>query len=220
MDLIVEKNYGDRIQAHYLAVAGIEKAKALLYRDARDRSRNGRNHTGELYDSPGDFRDVTFGRGQFRVFRGGRPDESGGIIYGVSDEESRLNVNYASAEALSKLEGMTPDIAASIIDWRDEDSQVTPNGAEADYYTSLQPPYRPRNGPIQTIRELLMVRGVSRKLLLGEDWEPRSGTWSEPEDTVETEAPDQGWASLLTVDSAVNNVNASGEDRVNIQTAD
>src|SRR5512144_180980 len=30
LDLIVVKNYGDRIQAHYLALAGIEKAKALL----------------------------------------------------------------------------------------------------------------------------------------------------------------------------------------------
>ncbi|MEI9863347.1 MAG: hypothetical protein WDN00_02070 [Limisphaerales bacterium] len=37
MDLLVVKNYGDRIQAHYLAVAGIEKTKALLYRDAHDR---------------------------------------------------------------------------------------------------------------------------------------------------------------------------------------
>ena len=37
LDLLVVKNYGDRVQAHYLALAGIEKAKALLYQDARDR---------------------------------------------------------------------------------------------------------------------------------------------------------------------------------------
>ena len=30
MDLHVVKNYGDRVQAHYLALAGVEKAKALL----------------------------------------------------------------------------------------------------------------------------------------------------------------------------------------------
>ena len=35
MDLTITKNYGDKIQAHYLALAGIEKAKALLYHDAR-----------------------------------------------------------------------------------------------------------------------------------------------------------------------------------------
>src|SRR6476620_5689179 len=96
MDLQVGKNYGDRIQAHYLALAGIEKAKALLYQNAQERSRNGKNHSGELYNDEQQFRDVPFGRGKFRVFRRGRQDEGGGIIYGVSDEESRLNINKAS----------------------------------------------------------------------------------------------------------------------------
>ena len=40
IDLLVVKNHGDRIQARYLALAGIEKAKALLYQDARERSRS------------------------------------------------------------------------------------------------------------------------------------------------------------------------------------
>ena len=52
MDLLVVKNYGDRIQAHYLAVAGIERAKALLYQDIRERSRSGRHgHRSALADS-------------------------------------------------------------------------------------------------------------------------------------------------------------------------
>src|SRR6516164_8476622 len=74
MDLTVQKNYGDRIQAHYLALAGIEKAKALLYRDARERSRNGKNHTGELFNAPDIFSDAAFGRGHFRVFRAGHEE--------------------------------------------------------------------------------------------------------------------------------------------------
>jgi len=72
IDLMAVKNYGDRIQAHYLAVAGIEKAKALLYQNAHDRSRAAKNHSGELYNSPEQFREVPFGRGKFRVFRRGR----------------------------------------------------------------------------------------------------------------------------------------------------
>src|SRR5436190_19150344 len=56
MDLFVVKNYGDRIQAHYLALAGVEKAKALLFQDAIDRRTAGKNHTGALKDSPADFR--------------------------------------------------------------------------------------------------------------------------------------------------------------------
>src|SRR4051794_15508315 len=58
LDLLVVKNYDDRIQAHYLALAGIEKAKALLYQDALDRRRAAKNHNGELYDAPKHFRDI------------------------------------------------------------------------------------------------------------------------------------------------------------------
>jgi type II secretory pathway component PulK len=39
MDLLVVKNYGDRVQAHYLALAGVERAKALIYQDVVERAR-------------------------------------------------------------------------------------------------------------------------------------------------------------------------------------
>src|SRR5262249_32614263 len=107
------------------------------------------------------------------------------------------------------------------------DSQTKPNGAEADYYASLQPPYLPRNGPLQTTRELLMVRGVTRELLLGEDAnqnglldaEEDDGRASFPEDNQEG-ILDAGWSGAVTVDSAARNENAAGEERVNVQSAD
>ena len=167
MDLHVGKNYGDRIQAHYLALAGIEKAKALLYRDARDRSKSGQNHGKGFYDAPDEFREVSLGRGRFDVFRRGREDEGGGILYGVSDEESRINLNTASTDAFSKLQDITPDVLAAIADWRDGDNAASPSGAESEYYLSLRLPYLARNGAFQTVRELLMVRGVTPSLLFG-----------------------------------------------------
>jgi competence ComEA-like helix-hairpin-helix protein len=226
MDLQVGKNYGDRIQAHYLALAGIEKAKALLYHDASDRSRNGKNHSGDLYNSPIQFQNVELGRGEFEVFRRGREDEGGGILYGVSDEESRLNVNVAAAEQLARCQGMSTDIVAAIMDWRDGDNAVSPGGAESEYYLSLQPPYQPRNGPIQTVRELLMVRGVSRQLLFGNDTHQNGLLDSDEEEGREiffneqASDSDLGWAGYITTDSSVNNVNAAGENRVNVQSAD
>src|SRR5262245_33863621 len=92
VELKVVNNYGDVIQAHYLALAGIEKAKALIFQDAANRQRSGRNHTGELYDAPRDFKEVQFGRGQFSVLRQGRREEGAGLVYGIVDEESRLNL--------------------------------------------------------------------------------------------------------------------------------
>ncbi|MBL9129151.1 MAG: general secretion pathway protein GspK, partial [Verrucomicrobiales bacterium] len=166
-DLQLARHHADRIQARYLAWAGIERAKALLYRSARERSRSGISHDGQLFDAPQHFRDVALGRGTYRVVRPGRPEEGGGVVFGVDDEESRLNVNTAEADDLGRLEGMTPDVPPAIVDWRDGDNQVTPGGAEAEYYLALRPPYQPRNGPFPSVRELLLVRGMQRDALLG-----------------------------------------------------
>jgi competence ComEA-like helix-hairpin-helix protein len=227
LDLRVAKNYGDLIQAHYLALAGIEKAKALLYHEAKDRSTSGKSHSAELYDAPQQFRDVTLGRGQFRVFRQGRRDEGGKIVYGISDEEGRLNLNYATTNELAKLYGITPEAIASIADYRDADHTVTPGGAEAADYAVLDPPYLPRDGPLQTTRELLMVRGIDRELFVGED-ENQNGLLDPPEDDGNDSYPpdnrdgflDAGWSGMVTVDSSVRNVSATGKERVNIQSAD
>lgn len=227
LDLMVVKHHGDEIQAHYLALAGIEKAKALLYHDAVERRHSARNHTGALFDAADQFRDVEFGRGQFRVFRQGRGEEGGGMIYGVSDEESRLNVSHASGAELMGLEGMTADVVAAIGDWRDPDHAVSDGGAEEEYYASLRPPRMARNGPFETLRELNMVRGMPRELLLGEDVN-QNGLLDPHENDGAAEWPpdnangllEAGWSEHLTVHSAVRDVNAAGELRVNLRTAD
>lgn len=227
LDLRVVKNYGDQVQAHYLALAGLEKAKALLYHDAWERRRLRKNHTGQLYDNPGQFRDVVLGRGQFRVFRQGRPDERGGVLYGISDEESRLNINAASLEELAKLPGLNSEMAAAMVDWRDGDNLLSPAGAESEHYLALQPPRLPRNGPFQTTREVLMVRGISPLSFFGEDsnqnelldLEEDDGNVSHPPDNQDGHL-DPGWFGLITVNSRGREVNAAGEARVNIQSAD
>ncbi|MCI0744303.1 MAG: type II secretion system protein GspK [Verrucomicrobia subdivision 3 bacterium] len=227
LDLKVTQNYADTIQARYLALAGVEKAKALLYRDMMERQRAVKSHSGELHSLPEQFRDVRLGRGEFSVFRQGRRDEGGGILYGVSDEESRLNVNHASSQELSKILGMTEDVLAAIQDWRDGDNSARPSGAEAEHYASLRPPYLPRNGPFQTMRELLMVRGVTRELLSGEDAN-QNGLLDPEEDDGRASLPvddadgvlDSGWSELLTIDSMARNENSAGQARVDIKSAD
>src|SRR6185436_6629701 len=149
LDLRIAKNHGDSIQAYYLALAGIEKAKALLYQDAAERKRGVTHHTGRLYNTPEEFREVSFGRGQFSVLRQGSRDEGGHVIYGITDEESRLNVNTASSGELGRLYQIKPEVVAAIVDWRDGNNTPSNGGAEAEYYATLQPPYMPRNGKFQ-----------------------------------------------------------------------
>jgi competence ComEA-like helix-hairpin-helix protein len=213
-DLSVVKNYGDRVQAHYLALAGVERAKALIYQDTVTRQQTSKSHTGSLYDDAKDFAEVPFGRGHVQVFRRGVKGGDAQTVYGISDEESRLNINTISLNQLtnnSALRGMTADIAASIVAWRSPKTQVVPGGAQTDYYMSLKPPYQARNGPFQTVRELLMVRGVTPRLLMG--------TNANQPGTMRA-LGDEGWSAVFTVTDTDKNVGVDGKERVNVQTAD
>src|SRR5436309_276227 len=49
------------------------------------------------------------------------------------------------------------------------------DGAEDDYYSKLEPPYRAKNGPFDRVEELLLVRGVTKEIFEGtpgDDKEP------------------------------------------------
>ncbi|MDX9866846.1 MAG: type II secretion system protein GspK [Kiritimatiellia bacterium] len=53
-------------------------------------------------------------------------------------------------------------------DWVDADSTATGrNGAERDYYEGLEQPYTARNGPIDTVDELLKVKGFLPAIVNG-----------------------------------------------------
>lgn len=66
-------------------------------------------------------------------------------------------------------------ITHSLKDWLDagDDDAITGlEGAEADYYESLEIPYTCRNGPLPRLTELLLVRGMTPKLFYGHDQVP------------------------------------------------
>jgi general secretion pathway protein K len=92
----------------------------------------------------------------------------------IQDESGKINLNLVSEEQLHSLMDALgiarPDsdiIADSILDWKDVDSLRHANGAEDDYYQSLNPPYKAKNGRFDTVEELLLVRGVTRDYFYG-----------------------------------------------------
>src|SRR5262249_15891794 len=60
----------------------------------------------------------------------------------------------------------------SIEDWRDPNDLARINGAESDYYLQQPVPYRPRNGNIQDVAELLQIKGITPELYYGHDDNP------------------------------------------------
>lgn len=57
-------------------------------------------------------------------------------------------------------------ILEAVIDWRDADNDQTGfNGAEADYYQSLDPAYLPANNSFESLEELRLVRHMTPELM-------------------------------------------------------
>lgn len=121
--------------------------------------------------------------------------------YGLTDEASKVNLNTASRGQLLRLfsqlelKDLTPDaLADALIDWRDKDDNYNSiYGAESSYYMMLNPQYRAKNRPFETVEELLMVRHFTGRILYGEDFN-RNGYLDENEDDGDEGAfpPDNG----------------------------
>lgn len=224
VDLRVAKNIGDRTQARFLALAAIEKAKAVLYRESESRKQTGESFSRVPYDSATDFREQKLGNGTYQVIRAPRDGEVGTLVYGVLDMERLLDVATVTAAELMKLPDFTPDAAAAIIDWRDRDQKLSPQGAESAYYARLDRPYLMRNGPPETLLELLAVKGVTPERLLGEDLNA-NGLLDPAENDGDRTPPDDdadgqlyaGWSRYLAFSNTTQNLNARGEPRVHIQ---
>src|SRR5690606_30820187 len=105
----------------------------------------------------------------------------------------------------------------------DEDEEPRPYGAELEYYSTLPTPYAPKNGPIESVEELLLVRGVTPQLLFGVDAN-RNGVI----DAAEQQAAmvdigsmaSLGWAAFLTVHGQEANRRRDGTPRININQDD
>jgi hypothetical protein len=121
---------------------------------------------------------------------------------------------------------MTEDVADAILDWLDTDEQPREYGAEADYYATLDPPYGAKNGPLETVEELLLVKGVTPLLLFGSDIN-RNGqldVHEMDEDLGSGGSTDaetfRGWSAFLTLHSMEWNVSPLGQPRVYLNTND
>jgi len=134
------------------------------------------------------------------------PSEPDRLRCGLTDEGGKLNVNSATAEALTDLPNMTPERVDCLLDYLDRDDETRPYGAEQDYYNNLPQPYLIRNGPLATLEELLLIKGFDASVVWGEDAN-LSGRLEPNEDDAEESFPpdnadgllDAGLRGLLTV---------------------
>jgi general secretion pathway protein K len=164
-DAVATQNLAEEIQARGVALAGINQA---IYRllHARQQQVEASDPEAVPVDTPAPWLpDGTW-----------HEEAYGGGTYGVRmiDEGGKISLNRADEALLRKVfetlgldAKAQEEVADAILDWRDPDDLHRLHGAEDEYYQKLPEPYRAKNGPFDSVDELLQVRGITRELFFG-----------------------------------------------------
>ena len=220
----------ERVQARWVARAGVEQALAALGDDGKD------------VDSRDDlwFEDAAY----FENVELAPPDGTPGFVFrvvappvetadeavprfGITDEASRLSLNAARPNQLALLPDITTQQADAVFDWIDTNENARPGGAERGYYNDLDFPYDIRNGPMRTHREMLLVRDVDAAAFYSEDADLDGVLSRNENDGDATYPPDdadrtlrKGLAAFTTVYAYELNQDPAGSPRVNLKQPD
>jgi len=155
--------FRDNFKAMVLSRAAVQAARAVLQQDLmKDKQ------TGQFYDGPTDI--WAFPIEKYAI-------GDGLMTAKIEDERGKLNLNdlgtLATADPnarktkilrfkrLFHLLQINPDLVDAIVDWVDADDIPEPAGAESNYYQSLRPAYRTSNAPLQTLREMRLIKGMT-----------------------------------------------------------
>jgi type II secretory pathway component PulK len=209
-DYSLASNYEKEEKIKQIGLSGVEYAIAELLAD-----QNNYQTLTQSWSKNDAYKEVTVGEGAFALIK---PNVDGGstIDYGIQDEAGKINLNVTAADYLKNLEPLTNAMAQSIVDWRDEDSNALPEGAEDSYYAPLG--YTAKNKPFETIEELLYVRDIKPSVLYGKD-KNRNGIVDTSESTDAVATSDTGIFNYVTCYSWDKNVTIDNKKRLNLNTA-
>ncbi len=185
---------GRTTKAFFLARAGVERAIADLVEDVNEVPTQERLRE----NSERTYRNLELGGGTYTLYAG---MEDGDPVYGIMDEGAKLNLNQADADMLGGLPGMDPNLADTVVAFREGRSY-------------------------HDVDDLLLLEGVDVLKLYGED-QNRNGLLDPNEDDGEASWPpddadgtlDTGCAAYLTVWSAARDVAYEGKARVKLNEA-
>lgn len=149
----------DRAQARRIGIAAIDWARAVLADDART---SGVDHEKEIW----------------ALRLPAMPVESGEVTGVIEDRQGMFNLNnlvrngatsapdVAQFKRLLGMLGLPVELATTLADWMDADSETQyPGGAENAYYLALQHPYRAANRPLAELGELSLVKGFDSRTI-------------------------------------------------------
>lgn len=196
LEIKLAKYQRDMLQAEQLARAAIEW---VILEKRNDTNKEIDTLNESWANNEAVFNSFQFGRGSFSLTY----TLDGSVLYGMEDEQSKININQTNEQVLiSLLEAVGAEDAqntvSSIFVWSGKEEDST--GEEEDYYQGLNPSYHCKKEEFKSIPELLLVRGITLQNLYGEDKDEDGHISSEEE----------GIAKYLSI---------YGDGKVNINTA-
>jgi general secretion pathway protein K len=160
VDMRLAETFRDTTRASYLSRGGLKVGQALLKDD-----NNNYDATDEMW---------ALGVQQY-------PVAEGAVSIEIIDLGGRIDLNQLYNEAfdgpdsvikpryrllLQQLEILEADrLIDTLVDWLDPDGPLEPQGAENSAYISRAEPIQCKNGPLDTVEELLLVEGYTPEIL-------------------------------------------------------
>ncbi len=170
-------NLRDTIRLGFIARSGINCAMAVLADDASS--------------SSSDSLQETWAQSKELSLNSATLFEDGRFHVEISDLSGKIQVNrlinengeYNEAQKmfLTRFLNLEPfrlepeavgNLIDSIKDWIDPDDEVTRFGAENGYYRSVENPYACKNGPIDSLGQVRLVKGMTDALFFGTEGKP------------------------------------------------
>ncbi|HMP90000.1 MAG TPA: type II secretion system protein GspK [Kiritimatiellia bacterium] len=175
-DMQVEANVAGfqrkRVKAQYLARAGMEWATAALTRQVTE------SQDEELVLSPGQDEQLVVA--SINLSRGvgvsgiEKDLGEGKFIVDILPEESRRNVNLLTEDDWKEILDQAgventrwPELIDCFMDWIDDNDNHRLHGAESDDPFYKNRGYEVKNAPLDTVDELLLIKGFDESLLFG-----------------------------------------------------
>lgn len=158
IDMRLTETFRDTTRAEYLARGGITAGRMILQTDRNSYDAN---------DDPNEL---------WAVGVQDYPLAEGAVTVKIDDLDGRLLLNklvdplgnpdsvYRDrfVRLCNELALDNPDaLADALIDWLDPDHVTGPAGAEDADYLARTPPYEATDGPLQSIEELVLIRGFN-----------------------------------------------------------
>ena len=169
LDIELAYNFHDSIQAQYIALAGVEAAKVILEQDDP-----GHDSLDEQWAEFPAYAATASGYLNGAQLTGTITDECSKFdLNSLAIKDNHTELRKLQFQRLFTLQNIDitqeelDDLTNCIIDWLDPDSEVTMGGAEDEYYLSLEPPYHSKNAPMDSIEEILLVKGMKSEYFFG-----------------------------------------------------